>query len=83
MSIDELFDTPRKVFFCNTNRKDSPAGELEDLMLSKEFAATWTEFSYEDHMKQVRLGDLIFLYAKKGADSIGGFVAVGVATGGV
>ena len=60
-----------RVFWCNTNR-GAGAGEdsLEQEMHARRFAAAWTAiqhpdgtFNYPDHMRRVRCGDMIFMYA--------------------
>jgi hypothetical protein len=60
-----------RVFWCNTNRGAGAGGNsLEQRMHVHGFAAAWTAadhpdgtFNYPDHMRKVRCGDLIFMYA--------------------
>ncbi len=60
-----------RVFWCNTNRSEGAGGNtLEQRMHARCFAAAWTDldhrdrtFNYSDHMRRVRRGDLIFMYA--------------------
>lgn len=61
MSAEPNGTTPR-VFWCNTNRANVPA--LEPRMFTRGFAAAWLPFRYEEHMREVRRGDLIFMYAR-------------------
>ena len=66
---DEADSADSRVFWCNTNRRGGVM--LEQRMRSRCFAAAWTAadhpdgtFNYHDHMRRVRRGDLIFMYAK-------------------
>jgi hypothetical protein len=59
-----------RIFWCNTNRAYAP--EVEQRMHARCFAAAWLPFRYEEHMREVRQGDVIFMYAK-----LLGVVAIG------
>jgi hypothetical protein len=55
-----------RFFWCNTDRGAGPGGnELEKRMHKRGFAATWVAFDYEAHMRRVRRGDLILMYANE------------------
>lgn len=47
-------------------------------MLTSGYVLAWEDFRYIDHMKKVKAGDIIFLYAKKK-----GVIAIGEALEGV
>lgn len=80
---DESHDTGPRVFWCNTNRGAGSGGNsLEQQMHARRFAAAWTSldhpdetFNYPDHMRRVRRGDTIFIYANSR-----GVIGVGRAT---
>lgn len=69
---NEAHDSNVRVFWCNTNRAAGAGGDsLERQMHSRHFAAAWTSvdhphgtFNYPEHMRRVRRGDMIFMYAK-------------------
>lgn len=70
-------------FICNSNRKYSDKNNIggyidEELMLTSGYVLAWEDFRYIDHMKKVKAGDIIFLYAKKK-----GVIAIGEALEGV
>jgi len=57
-------------FLCNTDRKHgkptrSGKYKREELMCSRSYAAAWEVFKFPDHMKRVKSGDVIFMYANK------------------
>jgi hypothetical protein len=64
-------DSGSRVFWCNTNSGAGAEGNsLEQQMHGQRFAAAWTAvdhpdgtFNYPDHMRRVRRGDMIFMYA--------------------
>jgi len=68
---DESDDAGPRVFWCNTNRGAGAGGNhLEQQMHVRRFAAAWTAvdhpdgtFNYPGHMRRVRRGDTIFIYA--------------------
>jgi len=68
---DDAHDSSSRVFWCNINRGAGAGGNsLERRMHARRFAAAWTAvdhpvgtFNYPDHMRRVRGGDLIFMYA--------------------
>jgi hypothetical protein len=80
---DEAHHSGARVFWCNTNRGAGAGGDsLEQRMHARHFAAAWTgidhpegTFNYSDHMRRVRRGDMIFMYA----NSLG-VIGVGRAT---
>lgn len=51
-------------FVCNTNRRNCPSGDDEDLMRYTHFAAAWTQFDHPSHMERVKPGAAIFMFAK-------------------
>lgn len=52
------------VFWCNTDRGAGAGGNsLEQRMHARGFAAAWLPFAYEGHMRRVRSGDVIVMYA--------------------
>lgn len=65
-----LLQRAPRFFVCNTNRRHSPDGTDEELMLHSHYAAVWTDFKYPTHMERVDKGDAIFMFAK-GAGIIG------------
>ena len=49
---------------CNTNRDGGAGGNsLEQRMHARNFAAAWTLYKYDHHMRRVRSSDLIVMYA--------------------
>ena len=70
-------------FVCNTNRRNNywtPDGRhylYEHTMKTSRYAAVWETFKYPTHMKKVKRGDVIFMFAKKV-----GVIGVGCASGG-
>lgn len=62
--LREALDNAARIFWCNTNR-GAGAGQsgLERRMHARRFAAAWLPFNYEDHMRRVRAGDVVFMYA--------------------
>ncbi len=66
-------DPNARVFWCNTNRGGLPGGNgLEQRMHMRCFAAAWSfadhrqgTFNYTDHMRRVRRGDTIVMYAMR------------------
>lgn len=68
---DKAHSKGPRVFWCNTNRGAGAGGNsLEQQMHAQHFAAAWTAddhpdgtFNYPDHMRRVRHGDMIFMYA--------------------
>lgn len=82
MAVED-FDAERRVFWCNTNRGNGAGGNrLEKQMHERCFAAAWSGddhpdemFNYWEHMRRVRRGDLVVMYAN-GVGAIGiGWVA--------
>jgi hypothetical protein len=71
---DFLKNAPR-FFVCNTNRRRSPDGMLENLMRRAKHAICWNKFNWPSHMERVLKGDAIFMYAKDV-----GIIAVGRAS---
>jgi hypothetical protein len=65
-------------YLCNTDRTQQkrPPFRQEELMNKRGLAAAWLPFDYKTHMKEVRPGQLIFMYA----NSVG-VVGIGEATG--
>lgn len=67
----EHHEVSKRTFWCNTNRGAGPGGNgLEDRMHARGFAAAWTAidhpdgtFNYTEHMRRIRAGDMIFMYA--------------------
>lgn len=74
--LSHAFETAERVFWCNSNRGAAEPGgnELEERMHTHGFAAAWVPFVYPEHMRRVRGGGLVFLYAKEL-----GVIGVGVA----
>lgn len=77
---DEATGTGPRVFWCNTNRGNGAGGSsLERQMHARCFAAAWSGvdhpdgmFNYPDHMRRVRRGDLVVMYANSvGAIGVG------------
>ncbi len=68
---DQSPSTKMRIFWCNTNRGHGAGGtSLEGKMHARCFAAAWSGvahpdgmFNYPDHMRQVRRGDLVVMYA--------------------
>ncbi len=80
MKTERGFSTSVQYFLCNTNRRnreriDSGGFKYEELMRSSGYALTWESFRSTKHMKRVRKGDVIFMFAK-GL----GIIAIGEAT---
>ncbi|WP_081645739.1 phospholipase D-like domain-containing protein [Litchfieldella anticariensis] len=74
----EFDDGSRQFFICNSDRRNgtrtADGGHLhEELMLSLGTAMAWEKFRYSEHMSRARVGDIIFLFAKRK-----GVIAVGV-----
>ncbi len=78
--VNESCDVGTRVFWCNTNRSNDASGNSrERQMHSRCFAAAWSGadhpdgmFNYPDHMRRVRQGDLVVMYANKvGAIGVG------------
>lgn len=75
---DESRGFEMQVFWCNTNRGGGAGGNsLERQMHATRFAAAWSGvdhpdemFNYPDHMRRVRQGDLVVMYAN-GVGAIG------------
>jgi hypothetical protein len=69
-------------FLCNSNRPTKGHFEwddrhIESLMKKRNCAAAWEEFNYRGHMRRVRQGDIILLFANGGV----GIIAIGQAKG--
>ena len=63
-TLAQAFAEAQRYFWCNTNRGRGLGGDsLEQRMRSRCFAAAWFDFKYEAHIREVRSGDLIFMYA--------------------
>jgi hypothetical protein len=70
---DEAYDSDSRVFWCNTNRGGGAGGNsLELRMHERCFAAAWSfedhpeqTFNYSAHMRRVRRGDIIVMYAMR------------------
>jgi hypothetical protein len=63
--LREVLEFAERIFWCNTNREAGPGGNgLEQRMHARSFAAAWLTFNYEDHMRRVRRGDVIVMYAR-------------------
>jgi hypothetical protein len=62
--LRDLTENARSFFVCNTNRRHSPDKKDENLMRRTKYAITWTQFKHPEHMKRVRRGDMIFMFAK-------------------
>ena len=63
-SLRNAFENFANIFWINSNRGNGPGGNgLEQRMHRRNFAVAWLSFNYEDHMRSVRCGDLIFMYA--------------------
>lgn len=65
----DLFTKANQYFVCNTDRKQgertvTDSYVLEEEMHNRGFAAAWERFKFPTHMKQVKNGDAIFMYAK-------------------
>ena len=60
--LRDLFSNTNRFFVCNTDRRRSR--ELERQMHLRGYATAWETFKYPSHMKKVKPGDLIFMYAK-------------------
>jgi hypothetical protein len=74
--LRELLDgTKNRFFWCNTDRRGSVLTkggyDLEQAMHIQGYAAAWEEFEQRGHMKQVRRGDAIFMFAKGGVGIVG------------
>ena len=76
--LRELLKEGRLMFVCNTNRRWSPDRGDEHLMRHTHYATVWTEFRWEKHIRSVKKGDAILMYAK-GV----GIIGIGQAKGGV
>ncbi|MGD0655124.1 MAG: phospholipase D family protein [Thermoguttaceae bacterium] len=68
-----------RFFLCNTDRKHgrpthSGKYKREELMCTRSYAAAWEKFKFPNHMKRVKSGDVIFMYANKV-----GIIGIGVA----
>ena len=68
-SFLDLFANAKQYFVCNTNRRydertDTGVYPLEEEMRNRGFAAAWETFKFPSHMKQVKRGDAIFMFAK-------------------
>lgn len=79
-SLQDLFDSAKKFFICNSNRRyDTRTATggyiLEQEMYSRGLATAWESFKFPTHMEQVEPGHAIFMFAK-GV----GIVGVGEAT---
>lgn len=61
--LRKLLDNAPRFFVCNTNRKNSI--KVEAQMRQQRYAAVWEDFRYPDHIKRVRTGDAIFMFAKR------------------
>jgi hypothetical protein len=80
-SLQRLFESSRRFFVCNTDRRQgdrTPTGGfvLEEEMHNRGFAAAWEDFKFPTHMELVEPGNAIFMFAK-GV----GIIGVGVAEG--
>jgi hypothetical protein len=70
---EESENTKLRVFWCNTNRGGGAgANSLEQRMYARSFAAAWSfadhpagTFNYTDHMRRIRRGDMIIMYAMR------------------
>jgi hypothetical protein len=72
--LRRAFDGAERFYWCNTDRGAEPGeNALEKQMRGMRFAAAWVPFVYQTHMRRVRKGDLIFMYANDV-----GVVAVGI-----
>jgi hypothetical protein len=74
--LRELVDgTKNRFFWCNTDREHSDLTkggyDLEQAMHNRDYAAAWEEFKQPSHMKQVRRGDALFMFAKGGVGIVG------------
>jgi len=56
------FEKAKRFFVCNTNRKHDL--DAEQLMRRRRYAAAWEDFKYPSHMREVKPGNVIFMYAK-------------------
>lgn len=70
---EKAHDTAQRVFWCNTNRGGGTGGNsLELRMHERCFVAAWSfsdhpdgTFNYTAHMRRVRSGDMIVMYAMR------------------
>jgi hypothetical protein len=76
--LRDLLQEGRPIFVCNTNRRWSPDRKDEQLMRHMRYATVWTEFRWENHIRRVKKGDAILIFAK-GV----GIIGVGQAKSGV
>ncbi len=64
LPLREALDSAASIFWCNTDRGAGAGGNtLEQRMHARGFAAAWLPFIHEDHMRRVRGGDVIVMYA--------------------
>jgi|SRR5579863_230216 len=61
--VSSLLEKADLAFVCNTNRRWS--ARAERLMHERKFAAAWEDFKYPSHMRGVKRGNTIFMYAKR------------------
>ena len=59
----DLLNESLRYFVCNTNRR-ATKDYSETLMYKNSYAMAWEDFSYPEHMKNVRKKDIIFMFAK-------------------
>ena len=74
--LQNLFEGTKKVFVCNTNRRNSLNDEKS--MRDRGYAVAWEKFNYPTHMDSVAAGDMICMYAKGQ-----GIIGIGRAKGSV
>jgi hypothetical protein len=58
------FEFPVTYFMCNTDRIHG-GKEREELMRLTHYVAAWEDFSHTKHMRAVKRGDIIFMYANR------------------
>jgi HKD family nuclease len=75
--LRDLLEHARQFFVCNTNRNeripafDGRDNALEQEMHNRGYAVAWYRFNYDSHMKRVKPGDAIFMFAVGGVGIIG------------
>ena len=57
-----LLQNANRFFVCNTDRRWSPVAEQR--MRQRGYAAAWEDFRHPSHMQKVKLGNVVFMYAK-------------------